>query len=67
MADERPKMKSKKIERRKAERMKLNRKQIGVKLDNDLWHKFKVACLEEKTTAALKLEELISDYLQNKK
>ena len=59
-------MKSARVERMKLERMKPNRKQVGVKLDNDLWHKFKVACLEEKTTAALKLEELISNYLKDK-
>ena len=42
------------------------RKQVGVKLDESLWHKFRVSCMEEGVTAGAKLEELMSNYLKNK-
>ncbi len=46
---------------------KSNKKQIGVKIDEILWRKFRSKCLENGITAGAKIEEFIEKYLKSVK
>lgn len=43
------------------------RKQIGVKINSELWKRIKILALEQGRTAGELLEEALRAYLENKK
>ncbi len=46
---------------------KIQRKQIGVKIDVDLWREIKILALKENRTAGEILEDSLRDYLEKAK
>ena len=49
----------------KSEQKKKLKKQPGILIDQILWRKFRIRCLEEGVTAGNKIEELIDGYLES--
>ena len=39
-------------------------KKISLNVNGDLWHKFRIKCMEKKKTATEVLEEFIANYVK---
>ena len=51
----------------KSKKAKADRRQIGVKLDSDLWRQVRILALEQDRTAGELLEEAMREYLERNK